>query len=138
MKTTILFAVLLLNSIAYSQNTYNMYIVKKPNTYQKPTTYRNPISTLDVARETSNVQSQLQQRYNYNYERFSNTLNEINSQIYSLNVNREIKDRIINRWNRAINAIDTKQINFTSNSQVTNYINVFYELINKIIHEETE
>lgn len=138
MKTIVFYAVLLLNSITYAQNTYNMYIVKKPNTYQKPTSYGSPVSTLDVATETVNVQSQLQQRYNYNYERLSNTLNEISSQIYSLNVNREIKDKIITRWNRVINTLKSRQINFTSNSQVTNYINLCYEAINKIIYEETE
>lgn len=90
-----------------------------------------------MARENAYVQSQLQKRYDYNYERLSNAFNDISNQIYKLNVSKEIKDRIINRWNLHVDNVNSIKINFTRNSEVTDIINFSYNLVNRIIYEET-
>ena len=78
MKKLFLLLVLFCYKPIFSQNNYDVYVIEK----DKP----NPV--LDVVRETGRVQSQLQQRYNYNYERFSNAFNDINNKIYALKVNK--------------------------------------------------
>ena len=134
MKSLILIAVLFYSSFTFSQNTYDVYVIEK----EKPNPYGRTISTTDIARQTGYVQSQLQQRYDYNYERFSNAFNDISNQIYGLNVSKEVKDKIINRWNLYVDKINSLKVNFTSNSDVTSIINYSYNSVNKIIYEETK
>jgi hypothetical protein len=128
MKKLFLFLILFCCNPIFSQNNYDVYVIKK----DKP----NPV--LDVVRETGRVQSQMQQRYNYNYERFSNAFNDINNKIYALQVDKETKNRIISRWTLYVNQINSLNINFTSTVNVTNVINHSYNEINKVIYEESE
>lgn len=133
MKKFLLVSILLYSGLCLSQNNYDVYVIKK----EKENPYGAPISLTNMARENAYVQSQLQKRYDYNYERLSNAFNDISNQIYKLNVSKEIKDRIINRWNLHVDNVNSIKINFTRNSEVTDIINFSYNLVNRIIYEET-
>ncbi|WP_428225186.1 hypothetical protein [Flavobacterium sp.] len=141
MKKILLLLFVLISSYGYSQygyggsnnNTTNIYIVETP----KPNPYGTAVDYTRDAYESGRTQSELQKKYNYNYERFSNAFNDISNKIYALNINREAKDRIIRRWNIYVDKIKSTKINFVSNSEVTDYINHSYNQINKVIYEET-
>lgn len=129
------FVLLLSFNMSYAQYyppTYypnnNIYIIKEQS--YDPT--QNTINTI------GSVQTQLQNRYDYNRERLSNTVNKINNDILYLKEERDVKNRIIKRWNDVIDQINSTKINFTMNSHVTDLINYCYRSINIIILEETE
>lgn len=119
--------------VGNSNNTYDVYIIEKPK--QNP--YGNSVDYTRDAYESGRTQAALQKRYDYNYERLSNAINDIGSKLYALNINRDAKNRLINRWNVYINKMRTWKINYTSTSEVTNIINSTYDQVNKAIYEET-
>jgi hypothetical protein len=117
---------LVFTNVLHSQNSYDVYVIEKNK--------KNTI--LDVIEDNGRAQTQLQNRYNYNYERFSQAFNDINTSLYSLNISKQKKDRIFERWNIYIDKLNNLKLNFTSNTEITNIINHSYNVINKIIYEE--
>ena len=99
--------------------------------------YGKPIDYTTDSKESGKTQTEMQRKYEYNYERYSNAFIQIENNIYSLNVSKEIKDRILERWRKVSNYLKSNPPNFISNSQVTADINLAYQCINKIIYEET-
>lgn len=115
-----------------SEKEYDVYIIKK----RESNPYGEPVNYMRDAQLSGETQMELQRRYDYNFSRISNAINDINFKITNLNCNREVRNKIINRFNNVINNIKNSKINYTSNSQTTQAVNYLYDSINTILREE--
>ncbi|MDI9310797.1 MAG: hypothetical protein QM535_11325 [Limnohabitans sp.] len=139
MKKLIVFLLVIFSNCIYAQfgvrsseNEYDVYVIKK----SESNLYGEPVNYLRDAQLSGETQMELQRRYDYNFSRISNAINDLNFKITNLNCDRERKNRIINRFNSIIDYLKKNRINYTSNTQTTQTINYLYDSINTILREE--
>jgi hypothetical protein len=126
----ILFSTILIFTInsAFSQ-TYDIFIIEKPHN-----------TLYDFAKDMGKIQSEMQQKYDYNNERLNNAISNISDKISSLNYPITLKDNIRYGWKQIINEINncSSRIDMMSNSSVSNAINLMTSSINKVIANEVK
>jgi hypothetical protein len=105
------------------------YEVRRVDDKPIPRTYSPTISTLDVAEETGRVQSQLQARYDSNFQKVNSKISSI-SKILSKMIQRHksgiqlLEGERLEYINDYINNLENiKKINYTNNSSVSQVLN---------------
>ena len=94
-------------------------------------------SASETIRYIGGIQSQMQSRYDSNYQKISNEINHIKQEINNLPFDYNIKKNILTRFiNVCLKNVDNSGINMTSNSDVIKAINYMYSSVNSYINEE--
>lgn len=113
------------------------YIVKRIDNQPRSINYGTTIPTTDLARYSGGIQSQMQSKYDSNYEKISNEINFIKQKINELPLEYNTKKKILNKFiNVCIKNVDNSGINLTSNTDTTKAIDYMYSSVNGYIDEE--
>lgn len=113
------------------------YIVKRIDNQPRSINYGTTIPTTDLARYSGGIQSQMQSKYDINYEKISNEINFIKQKINELPFDYNTKKKILNKFiNVCIKNVDNSGINLTSNTDTTKAIDYMYSSVNGYIDEE--
>ncbi|QYS87164.1 hypothetical protein JJC03_04245 [Flavobacterium oreochromis] len=104
--------------------------------YGKPMDYGKPSDFMTDAIRSSEAQSELQRRYDNNYSKISNAINNIRFKINQLQYDYEKKERIRGRFDKYVSSVNINGNTLLSNSQTNYVINDLYDAINSILREE--
>ena len=113
------------------------YIVKRIDNQPRSINYGTTIPTTDLARYSGGIQSQMQSKYDSNYEKISNEINFIKQKINELPYDYNTKKKILTKFiNVCLKNVDNSGIDLTSNTDTTKAINYMYSSVNGYIDEE--
>jgi C-terminal processing protease CtpA/Prc len=135
MKNTRLLLLLLLISFSSKAQTY---IIKRIDNQQTGINYGTTPSYGETIKYIGDIQSQMQSKYDSNYEKISNEINFIKQKINELPFDYNTKKKILTKFiNVCLKNVDNSGIDLTSNTDTTKAINYMYSSVNGYIDEET-
>ena len=126
MKNIIIIGLLI---VSLNKSFSQTYEVRRVDDRYKPIDYGHTISTTDVVEQTGSVQSQLQARYDSNFQKVNSKISSI-SKILSKMIQRHksgiqlLEGERLEYINDYINNLENiKKINYTNNSSVSQVLN---------------
>jgi hypothetical protein len=133
MKNTRLLLLLLLISFSSKAQTY---IIKRIDNQQTGINYGTTPSYGETIKYIGDIQSQMQSKYDSNYEKISNEINFIKQKINELPFDYNTKKKILTKFiNVCLKNVDNSGIDLTSNTDTTKAINYMYSSVNRYIDE---